>query len=460
MRRRLTRAILLVTGLTLLILGIPLAVVVSRYYENSATVDLQRRAAEATAEVTLPFDASVLQDLGDEGVSEMFGVYDATGARVAGTGPARADRATMTALTGDPSFDHSGELLVYAAPVNERGTDAVAGAVRVAERDAHIDARIHRAWLIMAIAGLIALIIAWVVAAAQARRLARPITELAASAERLGAGGVVLGHDPTGVGELDLLGDTLASSSVQLAELIARERAFTADVSHQLRTPLTGLRLLIEAEVPEAQVRSELLDEVNRLQSTVEHLLALTRDQLPAASAHALGDVVADAQRRWSPRLAAAGRSLDVSIDPHIDAVHGSATALAQILDVLIDNAATHGRGVISLVARSAPGGAALEVTDEGEGIAAPEMGKIFERHHGAGSGIGLALARSLAEADGGRLLLTQLRPPRFSVLFPTSHVDAGVLPGPAPPHDDGVQADASSAADHRVFGAHRTARR
>jgi signal transduction histidine kinase len=423
-RLRLTRAIILVTGLTLLVLGLPLAIVAYRYYENSATVNLQRRAAEATAEVTLPFDPQALGDLGDEGLTEGFGVYDATGLLVAGSGPDHADSATRTALQGDPSFDHSGEVLIYAEPVNERGSEDVAGAVRVAEPDARIDARIHRAWLIMSIAGLLALVIAWVVAAAQARRLSRPITNLATSAERLGAGGVVLAQDRTGISELDLLGDTLASSSVRLAELIARERAFTADVSHQLRTPLTGLRLLIEADVPEGRVRAELLGEVNRLQLTVEHLLALTRDQLPAASSHALRDVVADAQRRWTPRLAAGGRDLAVSVETHIGSVNGSATALSQILDVLIDNAATHGSGVITVVARSAPGGAALEVRDEGSGIPISEVAKIFERHHGAGTGIGLALARSLAEADGGRLLLTQLSPPQFTVLFTTSGPD------------------------------------
>ncbi len=439
MRRRLTRAIILVTGLTLLILGIPLAVVVHRYYEDAATVNLQRRAAEATAEVTLPIDVQDLQDLEEEGVSEPFGVYDASGMLVAGTGPARADHATMGALRGDPSFDHSTEVLVYAVPVNQHGSDAVAGAVRVAEPDAQIDGRVHRAWLIMVLAGVVALVIAWVVAAAQTRRLVRPISDLAVSAERLGAGGVVLGHDPTGVGELDLLGDTLASSSVRLAEMIARERAFTGNVSHQLRTPLTGLRLLIEGDVAEARVRSELLGEVDRLQSTVEHLLALTRDQVPAASSHPLADVVAGAQRRWTPRLAAAGRSLDVSVDAHLAPVNGSATALSQILDVLIDNAAVHGRGVISLVARAAPGGAALEVSDEGEGIAVAELGRIFERHHGTGHGIGLALARSLAEADGGRLLLTELSPPRFTVLLTTSSREESPSAAGEPARDEPV---------------------
>ena len=140
MRRRLTRSILFVTAMTLLTLGLPLAIVVYRYYENSATVDLQRRAAEGLAELPLPFDAATVDDF-DLGGDAPFGVYDASGALIAGSGPARADRATMAALHGEPSFDHSTETLVYASPQMERGGETVTAVVRVSEPDALIDAR-------------------------------------------------------------------------------------------------------------------------------------------------------------------------------------------------------------------------------------------------------------------------------------------------------------------------------
>jgi signal transduction histidine kinase len=420
-RLRLTRAIILVAALTLVLLGVPLAFVVSRYYENSAAVDLQRRAAEATIEVTLPFDAHALDDLSDEATVEAFGVYDPSGTLVAGLGPADADTAARRALAGEPSFDHSTERLVYAIPLTERSTDTVAGAIRVSQPDAIVDSRIHRAWLIMAIASLAALVIAWLVAAAQARRLARPISELVDAAERLGAGGVVLAHEKTGVTELDVLGEALASSSVRLAELISRERAFTADVSHQLRTPLTGLRLLIDTEVHDTHARTDLLGEVDRLQLTVEHLLALSRDQLPESAVLSLNDVVRDSMRRWGPQIAAAQRQFVINTGQAKHLVRGSATAISQIVDVLIDNALAHGTGTITITSRAAPGGAAIDVLDDGPGIDPAEATQIFERHHGAGTGIGLPLARALAEADGGRLLLTQLSPPRFTVVFTAS---------------------------------------
>src|SRR5207244_3220467 len=121
--------------------------------------------------------------------------------------------------------------------------DRVGAVVRVSEPDARVDAEVHRAWLITSAVAAGALVVAWLLARELARRLAEPVRRLGASAEQLGSGGVVLPHEPTGVAELDLLGETLATSSARITEMIARERAFTADVSHQLRTPLTGLRL-------------------------------------------------------------------------------------------------------------------------------------------------------------------------------------------------------------------------
>ena len=409
------------TALTLLTVGVPLAIVVSRYYENAATVTLQRRAADALADIAQPADRLPSDDADGKTDTPEFGVYDGTGTLVAGKGPELADQATRLAFTGGPSLAHEAGMLVYAVPRVQRNPASIVAVVRVEEAQSNITGRVHRAWQIMALAGLAALALAWIVATALARRLARPIAELAASAERIGAGGVLLAYNRTGVSELDVLGETLTSSSVRLAELLARERTFTSDVSHQLRTPLAGLRLRIESVVDRGPVRSELLTELDRLQATVEHLLALNRDSLRAGSTQSLADLVSAAAVRWRSRLDAFGRRLQVSLDEGLGSVKGSSIALAQILDVLIDNAMTHGEGTVALVVRSIAGGAAIDVTDEGDGVDASEAEKIFERHHGRGNGIGLALARSLTEAEGGRLIMTQFRPIRFSILLANS---------------------------------------
>jgi signal transduction histidine kinase len=233
----------------------------------------------------------------------------------------------------------------------------------------------------------------------------------------------VLAGEPTGVPEFDLLGDTLASSSVRVAEVLARERAFTADVSHQLRTPLTGLRLLLESE-PTA-VTPRALAEVDRLQDTVEQLLALSRDRPTGDIEIDLAEPVEAAQHRWAPAAIARGRRLEVVVDPLAGRVRASATAVGQIIDVLLDNALTHGAGTVRLTCRHTPGGAVVDVRDDdGPGVPITESEQIFQRRHGTGHGIGLALARSLAEADGGRLLLTGHRPATFSLIIPTVQPD------------------------------------
>jgi signal transduction histidine kinase len=416
-RRRLVRVILSVTVFTLVLLGVPLAVVARRSYEDRSTVELQRRAAVAALEVSIAGgEIEIDPDLEEDG---RFSVYDDTGARVSGDGPPAADAAVRAALAGSPTFDHSTEDLVYAAPIVMRGSDEVGAVVRVAQPDSVVDSEVHRAWLVMAAVGAGALLIAAAVAAALARRLAKPVQRLATDAAHLGAGGVVLAPEPTGVPELDLLGDAMATSSARIAEVLARERAFSADVSHQLRTPLTGLRLILEREHSEVTVRA--LAEVDRLQATIEQLLALSRDHRSIDAALDVRAAVGDAQTRWTGRVAATGRTLRTTVDERVPEVYATRAAVDQIIDVLIDNALIHGAGDVHLGARSTPGGAAIDVGDDGPGVALADSEAIFRRGHGSGHGIGLALARSLSEADGGRLVLAANTPPRFSLILPVA---------------------------------------
>ena len=101
--------------------------------------------------------------------------------------------------------------------------------------------RTHRAWLVTALIALGAMLVAVLLARWQARRLTRPVDTLVESAERLGEGDFAVRNTPSGIEELDHVGGALDRTAVRLGELIARERAFSADASHQLRTPITGL---------------------------------------------------------------------------------------------------------------------------------------------------------------------------------------------------------------------------
>ena len=218
----------------------------------------------------------------------------------------------------------------------------------------------------------------------------------------------------------------LAVTADRLDQLVSRERAFSADASHQLRTPLAGLRLQLETALAESgndptPPFEHALVQVDRLDATIDDLLALRRDAEPRRVSLEVAAVLDGVDARWRGALAEHGRPLRVRADEHLPPVTVSAAAVRQILDVLVANALEHGAGPVDVVARSTGGGLALEVSDEGPGVAAEGRVAIFTRRTpNEDRGIGLPLARSLAEAEGGRLILRGDRATcTFSLLFP-----------------------------------------
>lgn len=190
-------------------------------------------------------------------------------------------------------------------------------------------------------------------------------------------------------------------------------------MSHQLRTPLTGLRLDLEAARDDATATPDLpataLAHVIRLERTVSHLLSLARDAMPNNDSTTLAAVVSDVSIRWSNRIAATGRNLTATAEVDTG-LQASAESLAQVLDVLVDNALAHGRGQIRVAGRKVAGGAAIDVHDEGASQVVPPTGEIFDRGVGAHNGIGLHLARAIVEAEGGRLLRVGVAPTTFTL--------------------------------------------
>jgi signal transduction histidine kinase len=271
--------------------------------------------------------------------------------------------------------------------------------------------------------GLLAVALAAAIARWQSTRLVEPIDDVARMAARLGDGDFAARVAPTGVPELDRTADSLNRTAQRLGDIVGRERGFTTDVSHQLNTPLTSLRLGLESALmtpgvdTEAALR-EAVDEVERLQSTVATLLAFARDRDGATDAHGdVAQVCNEVAERARPALAAIGRPLRVDIDPALPFVRCPPDVLREIIAVLLDNARQHGAGSITISGRRAGHGAVVEVSDEGAGIA--DASAIFERHSpdATGHGIGLALARSLAEAHESRLHLTRAAPrPTFTL--------------------------------------------
>ena len=420
MRRRITEAIVGVSALILLVLGLPLALAVHQTILNSEVVELQATAARTLTEIDVPIDTIDLAAIGREpDAPPPFGVYDISGHLLFGDGPTEADDPVWRALGGVSSSTTDSEIVV-ATPITDRPGERIVGALRLTESLAGANHRSRIAWLEMAATALAALLLAWLIAKRLASRLSQPVTDLAAAAARLGNGGIVA--RPTtasGTGEIDTLANALADSSERINEALARERRFSADVSHQLRTPLTGMRLRLEtarsAHDPSA-IDLALVD-LQRLEQTVDHLLAFARDAIPATSTVCLDDAVREAVERWAPRITAVARTLTFAAGDQVT-TRGSAASIEQILDVLIDNALHHGAGAIIVTLRRIVGGGAIDVADEGTITEVAASERIFQRGQGGRHGIGLALARSIAEAEGGRLILARPRPTTFSVLM------------------------------------------
>jgi signal transduction histidine kinase len=224
---------------------------------------------------------------------------------------------------------------------------------------------------------------------------------------------------------VDAVAASLDATATRLGELVARERAFSADASHQLRTPLTALRVELET----LELRDELaevaaaLREVERLEGTIATLLAVARDAPRGAATADLSAVLEELDRDWRPRLGRLARPLRIAVRVPDATVRASADVVREILGVLVDNALEHGRGAVDVVVRPAGRFVAVDVTDEGPGVDA-DAGDVFARRGGGGPGhgIGLALARSLAHAEGGRLALARIGSrPTFTLTLPAA---------------------------------------
>ncbi|WP_328386474.1 ATP-binding protein [Streptomyces sp. NBC_00400] len=289
-----------------------------------------------------------------------------------------------------------------------------------------VSAEIGRTLLVILAVALLAIIAAVILAVRQGRRLTAPLTDLAETAERLGSGDPRPRHRRYGVQELDRVADVLDASAERIARMLTAERRLAADASHQLRTPLTALSMRLEeitvTDDPDT-VKEEAtiaLAQVERLTDVVQRLLTNSRDpRSGSAVAFDLDEVVKQQIEEWRPAYRSAGRAIVRSGKKGLRAV-GTPGAVAQVLATLIENSLMHGDGTVALRTRVTGNQAVVEVTDAGPGVP-PDLGsRVFERTVSGrnSTGLGLAVARDLAEADGGRLELLQQHPPVFALFL------------------------------------------
>jgi signal transduction histidine kinase len=401
MRRRITFVAAATALLAALLLALPLGIFVAHGYVTDERLELQRAAATAAA--SLRGDRPAVGSLRIDRAEITAGIYDRAGLLIDGDGPTRASPLVMAALGGTEATGTVGADIGVAAPVSD-GDQVVA----VVLLQSDLSSAHHRsvlAWLVIAGIGLGAVLVSAAGALLVAKRLSAPVEQLRAGARRIGAGDLAV---------------TLNDTAARIQAMIGRERSLSAEVSHQLRTPLSGLRLELEAIADAGQANGHIesaLNAVDRLDTTITDIIALARD-LPGQEIAHVQDLMAAAEQRWRGPLAAATRPLRVAVHPDVPLNIGiSARAATQILDVLIDNARRHGRGAITVRARPLGGVVAIDVSDEGPALARAAHELFRARGGSRAGGIGLPFARKLAEAENARLTLSQHDPPTFTLL-------------------------------------------
>ena len=423
MRARVLGAILSVSALAVLLFGIPLAVVVDQVVGEDAALRVERAAVLASRVVPADFasgDDPVELPEDRDGIG--IGLYDRDGTLITGSGPRQADAATQESLLNRVVAVEALGFRVVAVPVT--ADERVVGVIRAQQPTSASAARTRTLTLLIAALAVLVLTIGAGVGFVLANRLARPVRRLRDAAVDLGHGDFTISVRASGIPELDQAAVALTATGRRLEDLVARERSFSTDASHQLRTPLTGLRASIETELafPRPDRRSvltEALIDLDRLERTVGEILAHSRSAAATTTVLPMRELLGEAESVWRDRFAAEGRDLTVAGPDELPLILGSAGIVRQALDVLVDNALHHGEGDVAI---------SVEVTSESLTLSVSDQGAGFDpvgSQRRAGHGLGLALAQRLVESLSGRLVIRRSGPrPQVALVLPIAGRD------------------------------------
>lgn len=421
-RTRLIVWMLVAVGVAVLLLGVPLAAAARQWAYNEELSELREQAGvvERVLDGRAPEQLGMSVAITALALDARLSVLDERG-RVfrdsLGVAPGTQfnDPVVAAARQGSAGAQVLGDQMVAAVP-GEVSTARVI--IRLARPDDDVAARVGPVWLAIAALGLAALAAGAALASWRARQLAEPLEALATSASNLGQGDFSQRAPRSGVVEIDRIAGALDATADRLRAALQRSASFTADASHQLRTPLTALRLDIEALAVEMGASHPLLDaaeaEIDRLDATITELLELA-DAAAEPGRVDLRALVLERLDAWRTLADAAGRAVRVSRGP-VPAVRARPGAVGQALQVLLDNALVHGSGDVTVwleaVSRQDRSWVRLCVGDEGEGVQPDDL------HNGGGRG--LSLARSLIAAEGGRVVVDDIHGNRVCLLLPS----------------------------------------
>jgi len=438
-------ALMAVTFLVLLTQDIPLAFYLNQAEHDHIVTGLERDAFVLAGRSEEALQSPATAD--DAALNDIARTYrDAGGARVvivnaAGmavvtsdddqsvVGASYASRPEIAdALAGQISSGHrysdtlSQELLYVSVPVFSGAN--VLGAVRLTFPDQTVTDAVNSQLWRLALVALSSVALAGIVGLLVSGSVARRLTRLRATTELLAEGDLSARADEKkGAAELTSLSRSFNQMAERLEELITQQRMFAADASHQLRTPLTALRLrlerahdLLETDPAAAGERLAAAQvEVDRLGNLIEGLLLLSRTEASSAPLEIFNLAAIARERVAQWQALAAESSVRIRYEGPVDAlVTASPSAIEQIVDNYVDNALTVSPVDSKITVRVVTAGAhtTMHVLDEGPGLSKEECTRAFDRFWRAssnigGSGLGLAIVAQLARASRGLALLT-----------------------------------------------------
>ncbi len=444
MTRRLVLSYLAVTIVVLVLLEVPLAVFFRQREIDRLTADVERDATviatiyEDEVEQDRPADPATADDyrertnarvvvVDDAGISIID--TDASTPRDLSTRPeivVALDGRRATGVRRSDTLDT--DLLYVAVPIASGGT--VHGAVRLTLDTHEVSERVHRFWIGLAAVGFVILLAIAAVGSAIARSVTQPVRRLQAAADRFSSGDLSPDEiDARAPPELAALQRAMNTMAVRLDELIDRQRSFVADASHQLRTPLTALRLQLdnlESNVDAGSARQigSAVAEVERLGVLVDDLLQLATAERAATNVVIrLADLVCDRVDTWTATADLVGVRLVAEVPSGPVEALARSGGVEQILDNVIDNAlaASPPDSTVTVTVRAVgnnrdDGAWSVLVADEGRGLDDGEKVKAVTRFWRAdtatpGSGLGLAIASGIAHASGGSFRLDDNHP-------------------------------------------------
>jgi signal transduction histidine kinase len=277
---------------------------------------------------------------------------------------------------------------------------------------------------IQAIIGLMATIVVFA-SQALAKVTVQPFETLLSQVNLITTRRSISPPEETGMHEVDLTINNLYLAATDAQRRLDAERTLAADVSHQLRSPLTALSLRLEQisqDTKDTNVQQDsiaALGQVDRLVKLVEGLLTTWRSTTDRdLSEIDVFELLTSVKERWLTKVQSSGRKIVIECEPGLAAL-GTPEVQELVLSVLIENSLQHGAGTIQISARDFQSWTLIEIKDEGDGISQDiESTLMTQGVTTGGTGLGLAWARNQVASDGGRLELRSLKPAIFGIFL------------------------------------------